>query len=299
MADLNDIAIFVKVAQFESFSRAAHSLGMPVSTVSRRVSELENGLGVTLLQRTTRKLTLTAQGQEYFHQCNEPLNILADAERVLRKTQKEPEGMLRITVPVMLRGQSFLAFISEFLKNYPRIKIDLFITNEFINFVGQNIDMGIRFGDLEDSTLIANKLGTSVRYLVATPDYLKGRDMPATPEDLKAHQCVLLNGRNGEGMWNLVSGRKSISLRVSGSVSSRDFDSASFFTHRGHGIGLLPFTYCDELLKNGKLVRILPKWASAQIPVQAVYPTRKFLPARLLIFLNCLKSWESSFWTRA
>jgi DNA-binding transcriptional LysR family regulator len=298
MADLNDIAVFVKVAQFESFSRAAHALGMPVSTVSRRVSELEQQLGVTLLQRTTRKLTLTIQGQAYFHQCNEPLTILADAERALTQTQKKPEGTLRITVPVILREQAFLDFISDFLKNYPLIKLDLFITNEFVNFVEQNIDVGIRLGDLEDSTLIAKKLGTNVRYLVATPEYLKGHPIPVTPEDLKAHQCVLLNGKNGETNWDLVSGRKSISVRVSGSVSSRDFNSVSFFTHRGHGIGLLPFTYCDELLKQGKLVRILPNWASAQIPVHAVYPTRKFLPARLAVFLDALKSWESPFWAR-
>ncbi|MEO6920778.1 MAG: LysR family transcriptional regulator [Collimonas sp.] len=298
MADLNDIAIFVKVAQFESFSRAAHALGMPVSTVSRRVSELEQQLGVTLLQRTTRKLTLTAQGVDYFHQCNEPLNILADAERVLKQTQENPEGTLKITVPVVLREQAFMDFISAFLKSYPRIKIDLFISNEFINLVEQNVDVAIRFGDLEDSTLIAKKLGAGVRYLVATPEYLEGRAIPAKPDDLKAHQCVLLNGKNGEAKWDLASGRKRISVEVAGSVSSRDFNSVSFFTHRGHGIGLLPLNYCEELLKNGKLVRILPQWSSVQIPVHVLYPTRKFLPARLLVFLEALKSWESPFWSK-
>jgi DNA-binding transcriptional LysR family regulator len=298
MADLNDIAIFVKVAQFESFSKAANALGMPVSTVSRRVADLEQELGVTLLQRTTRKLTLTVQGQNYFHECNEPLNILADAERVLTQTQKNPEGTLRITVPVILRDEAFLGFLSDFLKNYPRIKIDLSITNEMVNFVEKNIDLGIRFGDLEDSTLIAKKLGTTVRYLVATPEYLKGRDIPDAPEDLKAHECVLLGGKNGEAKWDLVSGRKRISLQVSGSVSSRDFTSVSFFTHRGHGIGLLPFTYCDELLKRGKLVRILPDWASPPVPVHALYTTRRFLPAKLLVFLDALTSWDSPFWTR-
>src|SRR5271165_2663179 len=211
MADLNDIAIFVKVAKYESFSRAAHSLGMPVSTVSRRVSELEEQLGVTLLQRTTRKLTLTAQGQDYFHQCAEPLDILSDAERVLTQTQKKPEGTLKITVPVVLREPAFLDFISDFMTNYPRIKIDLFITNEFVNFVAQNIDMGIRFGELEDSSLVAINLGTSVRYLVATPEYLNGRQIPITPDDLKAHQCILLNGKNGEAQWDLESGKNKLS----------------------------------------------------------------------------------------
>ena len=178
MADLNDIAIFVKVAQLGSFSNAAQSLGMPISTVSRRITALEEELGATLLQRTTRKLTLTAQGRAYFNECSEPLNILSDTERVLTHTQKKPEGTLKITGPVVLRETPFLDFISEFLKNYPRIKIDLFITNEFVDFIAENIDLGIRFGHLDNSTLIAKKIGTSIRYLVATPDYLKGRETP-------------------------------------------------------------------------------------------------------------------------
>jgi DNA-binding transcriptional LysR family regulator len=296
MADLNDIAIFVKVAQFESFSRAALSLGMPVSTVSRRVSELEQQLGVTLLQRTTRKLTLTTQGLAYFHECAEPLNILSDAERVLKHSQKKPEGTLKITVPVVLREHAFLDFISDFMHAYPRIKVDLLISNEFIDFVAQNVDMGIRFGDLEDSTLVAKKLGVAVRYLVATPDYLNGRHIPARPEDLKTHQCVLMNGKNGEAQWHLESGRKKVSLHVSGPVSSRDFNSVSYFTHRGHGIGLLPFNYCDELIGSGDLVRILPEWASPKIPVHALYPTRKFIPAKLRVFLDALQEWSSPFW---
>jgi DNA-binding transcriptional LysR family regulator len=296
MADLNDIAIFVKVAQFESFSRAALSLSMPISTVSRRMSELERELGVTLLQRTTRRLTLTTQGQAYFQQCAEPLNMLSDAERVLTHSQKKPEGTLKITVPVILREHVFLDFISEFMHTYPGIKIDLFISNEFVDLVAQNIDMGIRFGDLEDSTLVAKKLGVTVRYLVATPGYLSERQIPVLPEDLTTHQCVLMNGKNNEAQWDLERGRKKVSLRVSGNVSSRDFNSVSYFTHRGHGIGLLPFNYCNELIDSGELVRILPEWASPKIPVHVLYPTRKFIPAKLRLFLDALQEWNSPFW---
>jgi DNA-binding transcriptional LysR family regulator len=296
MADLNDIAIFVKVAQFESFSRAARSLGMPVSTVSRRVSELEQQLGVTLLQRTTRKLTLTALGQDYFHQCAEPLNILSDAERVLTQTQKKPEGILKITAPVILREQPFLDFVSDFMHHHPSIKIDLFITNEFVDLVAQNVDMGIRFGDLKDSSLVAQKLGTNARYLVATPGYLEKYGMPKTPEDLKTHRCILLNGKNNELNWELESGGKNLSLHVSGPVSSRDHYTVSHFTHHGHGIGFLPLVYCDEGIKRGDLVQILPKWTSPRIPVHALYPTRKFMPAKLRVFLDALKAWDSPFW---
>ena len=150
MADLNDIVVFVRVAQFDSFSRAAHALGMPVSTVSRKVMALEERLGVTLLQRTTRKLSLTAQGRAYYNQCSEPLSHLFDAERVLTQTQKKPEGLLRISAPVILGQETFYAFLSSFLKTYPRIQADLFITNLFLDLIVENIDVAIRFGELQD-----------------------------------------------------------------------------------------------------------------------------------------------------
>ena len=222
MADLNDIAVFVRVAQFGSFSRAAHALGMPVSTVSRKVTALEERLGVTLLHRTTRKLSLTAQGRAYYNQCSEPLSHLFDAERVLTQTQKKPEGLLRISAPVILGQETFYAFLSSFLKTYPRIQADLFITNLFLDLIAENIDVAIRFGELRDSSLIAQRIGKSVRYVVATPEYLRGRPLPSHPEDLRQHQCVILQGRNNEAEWHLVNGRKSVRLHVSGPVAARD-----------------------------------------------------------------------------
>jgi DNA-binding transcriptional LysR family regulator len=154
--DLNDIAVFVKVAQFESFSRAAHALGMPVSTVSRRVAALEEQLGATLLQRTTRKLSLTAQGRAYYDQCSEPLGHLYDAERVIVRAQREPAGLLRVSVPVIMGQEPFYDFVSSFLTTYPRIQVDLVVTNTFLDLVAENVDVAIRFGELQDSTIIAN-----------------------------------------------------------------------------------------------------------------------------------------------
>ena len=297
MVGLNDIAVFVKVAQFESFSRAAHALGMPVSTVSRKVSALESELGVTLLQRTTRKLALTSQGRDYFHQCSEPLNLLFDAERVLTQSQRKPEGSLKISVPVILGQEPFLEFVSGFMKNYPRIKIDLFVTNLYLDLIEQNIDVGIRFGALKDSTLIAKKLGAQIRYVVASPEYLKDRKLPTKPKDLRFHQCVVLSERNNEAEWELVSGRKRAKVAVSGPISSRDFQSIGTFVYRGHGIGFLPSTYCNEKIRKGELIRLLPEWVSPRFDVHAVYPTRNFLPSRLHIFLEALRAWKSPLWT--
>jgi DNA-binding transcriptional LysR family regulator len=296
MADLNEIAIFVKVAQFESFSKAARSMGMPVSTVSRAVSNLETELGVTLLQRTTRQLTLTSQGRVYFNECQAPLDLLIDAERVLTQAQQRIEGTLKISVPVILGQEIFLSFVSDFLKKYPQIKIDLLITNQFVDLIAENVDLAIRFGDLSDSSVVAKRLGVSVRYLVAAPQYLKGRRLPLEPDDLKEQDCVLMNGKHNEADWDLVNGRKKIRVHVSGPISSRDFNSASVFTYRGHGIGLLPSTYCDVLIERGDLIRVLPAWSSAAFPVHAVYPTRKFLAAKLHAFLAALVAWKSPLW---
>lgn len=296
MIDLNDIAVFVKVAQLESFSRAAHALGMPVSTVSRRVTALEEQLGVTLLQRTTRRLNLTAQGRSYFSQCSEPLDLLNDAERVLAHAQRMPEGLLRVSAPVVLGQEPFYSFVSSFLRAHPRLQIDLSVTNTFIDLIADNVDIAIRFGELQDSTLVAQRIGKSVRYLVCTPDYLKGRVRPSRPDELRQHQCILLNGRNNEGEWELVSGRKAIKVHVSGPVSARDHQAVSAFTYRGHGIGLLPSTYCDTQIVSGKLVRLLPEWSSPEVFVHAVYPTRRFLPSKLQVFLAALKAWKSPLW---
>jgi DNA-binding transcriptional LysR family regulator len=298
MADLDNILIFVKVAQFESISRAARSLGMPISTVSRRLSVLETELGVSLLRRTTRRVTLTPQGRDYFNQCQEPLTLLQEAERVLSQAQRKPEGLLRITVPVILGQGPFLQFISRFLKDHPRIRIDLFITNTFIDLVAENIDAAIRFGELQDSSVVASRLGKSIRYVVAAPEYLKSRKVPAEPADLAQHDCVMLNARHNETVWDLVSGRKKARVHVSGPLSSRDFNSASIFVYQGHGVGLLPSTYCEAALAEGRLVRLLPKWTSPQIPVFAVYPSRKFMPARLSVFLQAVAAWHSPQWIR-
>jgi DNA-binding transcriptional LysR family regulator len=243
-------------------------------------------------------VSLTAQGSEYFNQCREPLTLLEEAERVLTLGQKTPEGMLRMSVPVILGQEPFLKFLSGFLKAQPRIRIELFITNLFLDLVAENLDVAIRFGELEDSSAVATRLGKSVRYVVAAAEYLKGRKAPVEPADLELHDCVVLNARNNEADWDLVNGRKKARIHVAGPISSRDFNSVSTFVYRGHGIGLLPSTYCNEGLASGALIRLLPKWASPQIPIFAVYSNRKFLPLRLKIFLQALAAWRSPLWLR-
>jgi len=298
MADLNNILIFAKVAQMESITRAARSLGMPISTVSRRLSLLESDLGVTLVKRTTRRMTLTAQGRDYFSQCQEPLNLLQEAERVLTEWQKKPEGLLRITAPMTLSREPFLDLISAFLNDHARIRIDLLFTNLHLDVIAEDIDVAIRFGELRDSSLIASRLGKSVFYVVSAPGYLKARTLPTEPADLKSHDCVMLNAKGNEREWELINGRRKVRVHVSGPVSSHDNNAVGEFVQRGHGVGMLPSWFCDEAIAKGKLIRLLPKWASSPIPVFAVYSSRKFVPLRVSAFLEALARWKTPLWTK-
>ena len=298
MQHLDNILVFVKIAEFESISKAARSLDMPVSTVSRKLSVLESALGVSLVRRTTRRVILTSQGRDYFNQCIEPLTRLREAEQVLTQTQRKLEGTLAISVPLMLNQSPFMDFLSGFSKEHSGIRIDLYITNAYLNLVAENIDVAIRFGHLEDSSVVAAKIGKSIRYVVVAADYLKGRKLPTEPEDLRAYDCVMFNAKNYEADWDLVSGRKKVRVRVTGSISSRDCQSAAAFVLRGHGVGLLETAYCDQALARGDLVRLLPRWTSTDIPVFAVYPTRKFLPPRVTAFLKALAAWKNSLWVR-
>jgi DNA-binding transcriptional LysR family regulator len=298
MQHLDNILVFVKVAEFESISKAARSLDMPISTVSRKLSVLEAVLGVSLLRRTTRRVILTSQGRDYFNQCIEPLTKLQDAERILTQTQRKLEGTLAISVPMILSEGTFLDFLSRFSKDYTGIRVDLYITNTYLNLVAENVDIAIRFGHLKDSSVVATKIGKSIRYVVAAADYLKGRKLPAEPEDLKSHDCVMFNARNYEADWDLISGRKRARIHVTGSVSSRDCQSVAAFVLRGHGVGLLETAYCEQALARGDLVRLLPRWTSTEIPVFAVYPTRKFLPLRVSTFLKALAGWKNPLWAR-
>jgi DNA-binding transcriptional LysR family regulator len=295
---LDNILAFAKVAEFESVSKAARSLGVPISTVSRRLSVLESELGVALVRRTTRHITLTPQGMEYYTRCLEPLATLQEAERALRQVQRRPEGTLKISIPMILSQPSFMDFLSRFSKAHSAIRIDLYITNLYLNLVADNIDVAIRFGELRDSSVVASKLGSSIRYVVATPEYLKGRKLPAEPAELTSHDCVMFNGKNNEAEWDLISGRRKVRVRVAGPISSRDCQSVSAFVLRGHGVGLIESSYCEQPLARGELVRVLPRWASARSPVFAVYPSRRFLPSRVSAFVDALGKWKSPLWVR-
>jgi DNA-binding transcriptional LysR family regulator len=299
MADLNELSIFVRVAQLGSFSAAAHALGMSVSSVSRKVAELEARLGLSLIKRTTRKLNLSEHGLSFFERCAPLLAGLEEAEAGVTAARLEPEGVLHVTAPAALGRGEFIDFISGFLSRYPKLRIELAITNQYLDFVATEVDVAIRFGELADSGVIAKRLGLSQRVLVAAPEYLKRCGKPRLPADLERHDCVLFKSKSDGAEWTLQSNRQRARVGVRGRVTANNLEAVNELAVRGHGIALLPEPYLVAGSALGTLEHVLLAWTSAPIPVHAVYLNRKFVPAKVQTFLTELASWKNSTWRPA
>ncbi|MES2964504.1 MAG: LysR substrate-binding domain-containing protein [Bdellovibrionota bacterium] len=297
MTDLNEIAVFTRVASLGSFSKAAASLEMPVSTVSRKVSDLESRLGVTLIQRTTRKLNLTKSGEEFFKRCSDVLEGIEEAEARLSQNGGAPEGVLRVSVPVGMSTGRFPEFIADFLQKYSKVEIELLVTNQYVDLIAEKVDVAIRFGNLSDSSLVAKKLGADRRLLVASPSYLKARGTPKHPRELATHDCLVFQGRSSP-TWVLIKDRSQIEVEVHGPARATDMQALRELAIRGLGITLIPEMSCIDAIASGELKAIMPEWKTESSGAYAVYPSRKFVPARLQVFLRELEAWKAPSWSR-
>lgn len=282
--DLNEISIFIKVVQAGSFSLAAKQLLMPISTVSSKVSSLEKRLGVTLIQRTTRKLHVTNAGQAYFKRCIEGLSAIQAGETEIASTQLEPQGLLRVTAPVELGSTALPSLVSDFTNLYPKVRVEMILTDRTVDLLGEGVDLAIRAGDLEDSSLIAKKIGSAYFGIYASPKYLKAKGTPLHPKELKPHSCIQFTPI-GVDEWVLVNGKTSFTAQVSGKVIANDLNMVKLLLLKGDGIALLPASSCQGDVSTGKLVRILPDWKTGTAPVHFVYPAQRFVTPKLSAFI--------------
>ncbi len=289
MDDLNEIAVFVKVVQAGSFTQAARQLGMPNSTVSSKVSSLETRLGVTLIRRTTRKLNVTPAGRSFFDQCLKGLAAIETAQGEILSGQGEPQGLLRLTAPAELGSSLLPALVSEFTRKYPKVSIEVLLTDRLIDLLAENFDLAIRASILKDSSLIAKKLGAVSFGLFASPKYLKVAGQPQQPKDLMGHQFVQFTPL-GTTEWKLSGpkgeGRSEVKLPVPGRVLSNDMAMIKNLSLAGGGIAMLPTFYCLPEIDTGKLVRILPDWRANANPMSFVYPAQKFVLPKLSAFIH-------------
>jgi DNA-binding transcriptional LysR family regulator len=282
--DLDGIAVFVKVVQAGSFSRAAKLLNMPNSTVSAKVADLEKSLGVTLLQRTTRSLHLTQAGEVYFRRCLRALEELQAAENELATERGETKGVLRLTAPVEL-GRSVLPPVLDVLmKRHPAIEIDLVITNRLVELVAENIDVAVRAGPLKDSGLIARRFDLGQFGLWASPSYLKNNSVPRNPDELKEHESLRFAPFTGRKI-QLSNGRERAQIALAGRITADDFETLRALAVLGWGIALLPSFLCTEEIKERKLVSVLPSWRGDSVTISVVYPAQRFVSPKIRAFI--------------
>ncbi len=284
--DLNEISVFTRVVQAGSFTAAAKLLAMPKSTVSREVADLEERLDARLLQRTTRKLSLTDAGRAYYEHGLRIVAELEAAERAVTSLQERPRGLLRITAP--LNSGWLGEIVADYMKRNPAVTIELLCTARTVDLVDERFDLGIRAGALPDSSLVARGLGSATWVLAATPAYLKRKRRPRTPEDLKEHDFLAFGGGSMSVPVTLATEDRTVHLAIPARLLVTDFDVLQAAARAGLGIALLPTSRSVDDLRAGRLERVLAAWTAPATPVHVVYPTARHLSATVKSFVEYL-----------
>ncbi|TAZ68095.1 LysR family transcriptional regulator [Rhizobium ruizarguesonis] len=281
--DLNGAMIFARVVRLGSFTKAALELGLPNSTVSDRISDLEKALGVSLLVRTTRKLHLTDAGEIFFRKAEAAVAALVSAGEEASLFQKRPTGTLKITAPADFDFTPICEAVTEYTGKFPEVKVELLLTDRLVDLVGEGFDIAVRAGPIGDSTLTAKPLGSSGLILVANPHYLKSSSAIAHPDDLAFHKCLVISPEQNASSfttWSLVSadgGKAKIVPQAH--VSSNSVGAIKHLVSIGEGIALIPPTLVRGDISTNRMVRVLPDWSTEPWPSYLIYtPHRKSSP---------------------
>lgn len=281
--DLNAALVFVWVIQAGSFSRAARQNDMPVSTVSAKIAALEKSLGVSLIQRTTRRLRLTDAGEIFFQHALRAIGELQLAQSLTHETQEGIRGKIKMTAPVEVGMSSLADAISSFVAKNPDIHVELILTDRIVDLVAEGVDVALRFGDLKDSTLISKKIGSTCNHAFASPAYLKKAPPLRRPQQLADHSCLVFTNIF-EGDWVLERGGPSAkdkvvqNVKVHGAFSANNLIAIHRLALDGRGVALLPEFLCREDVEKKRLVPVLEGWVTRRFPVHIVHPQQSFLP---------------------
>lgn len=287
MQDLNEIAIFARVVREESFTKAARALGLPKSTVSERVSRLEERLGVRLLERTTRHVRPTAAGAAYYERAARVVAEIEEANAAVTDTHRTPKGLLRLGAPLLF-GHAFLGdFVAEFLVRHPEVEIELIVADRRFDVVEEGLDLAIHvLGPIEPS-LVARRIGTAERLCVASPSYFEHRNAPQVPKDLLKHSC-LVTSNDRRANWLFSKDGRSESIAVQGRYSVNSVQLALTAALRGAGVSVLPAFFCAQALRAGHLTHVLADWSLPRSDIHVVYPGSRHLSARVRLFVDAL-----------
>lgn len=269
---LDLIRAFALAAKHQSFARAAAELRVTPSAVSRKIKQLERTLGTQLFLRTTRTMSLTQGGAEYFAAARDAFERLASAGQTLERMRGEVSGQLRVSSPVALGRRYVVPALANFLRRFPGLSLDLVMTDRYVDLAKEQFDVAIRVGRLESSTLRARKLMDNHRVLVASQAYIERYGMPRTVEELSSHSCLALTvNRDGE-QWRLFSnGDAGVSIKPAASLRANNGDAVLQFAESGHGIAFLSLGLVKDALDAQRLVRILPEHSGVNAGIHAVY----------------------------
>lgn len=288
--EANDLLLFAQIVDSGNFSRAAEQLGLPKSTVSRRITELENQVGERLLQRTTRKLVVTELGASLLEHARQLAIEVAAATAVVQYRQAVPSGRLRVSMPSDFACMFLSTHLAEFRQRYPAISLELDLSPRRVDIVNEKYDLAIRMGELaDDATLVARRLAQFSVGIYAAPSYLALRGLPDHPDALLQHDTLSILSQTGLApVWTLISNNQ----RWQGTPTAPIFANSPEFLIQlacnGLGIAVVPDRYAAPHLAKSALVRILPEWCLPSVSAWAVFPERRLLPAKTRVFLDLL-----------
>lgn len=286
----SELSFFCLLVRQGSLAATARELNLTPPAVSRRLSNLEERLGVRLLNRTTRRISLTSEGEVYFAHAQRILSDIDDMERLVSSSREAPKGMLRVNAPLGF-GRSYIGpAISSFSQAFPDVEVQLQLTDRPVALPDDSVDISIRFGDLPDSRLTAKRVAANRRLLVASPGYLRAAGEPGYPHDLTQCQCIVLRQNDSAyGNWRLSRGGKTETIKVHGRLSTNDGEVALNWALDGRGILMRAQWDVARYLRSGRLVQVLTEYETPPADIYAVYPERLNLSAKVTCFVDHLR----------
>jgi LysR family transcriptional activator of dmlA len=285
----SELAFFVLLAKQGSLSATARELDITPPAVTKRLAQMEQRLGVRLLNRTTRRVSLTNEGEVYLAHATHILAEIKDMEERVASSRAAPKGLLRVNATLGFGRTTIAPLISAFAKRYPEVEVQLELTDRPINLVEEAFDLGIRFGELPDTRLSARKIMSNRRFLCASPAYLKKHGHPHVPNDLVGHSCIVhRQNDDAYGVWRLTRGRKTETVKIRGALSSNDGDVVQGWALDGHGILMRSEWDLAKYLQSGRLQVVLPDYALSPADLFVFYPSRHHLSAKVRTFIDFL-----------
>ena len=292
MPTLNAIRLFIATVETGSFSAAGRRLGVAPSSVSRQIASLEDSVGAQLLLRTTRNLSLTEAGRLYFERISRILAELDEATTAVSDLERAPRGILHVNAPVSFGVRHIAPAIPAFLSRFPEVRIELTLTDNFVDLLEVGADVAIRVGELEDSSLIARRLAANHRILCASPAYLARAGTPGQPLDLTAHNCLVYTRHQGNVNWNLEGPGGPVEVRVAGNLRTNNTEALHAAALGGLGVALLPSWLVGHEVQCGRLIQILggcrASPAAIDTAIHALYPANRHLSNKVRSFVDFL-----------